>query len=173
MDCTEKWQFILMRWQIVVRNSTSLLLPQLLSDLPSLSSKASSLQKLGALRSVSSFGWWCIIITQLLYSALCILEVDLFLHFKLPLAILSWPQGHVKQASCRSVIAPCKLLSAPAHLHVHLLLWSSRPCMECESPSSVQVTQRQAGGILFLGPWAEDRVISRTVLAQHTVPGSR
>jgi len=37
----------------------------------------------------------------------------------------------------------------------------------------VQVTQRQAGGILFLGPWAEDRVISRTVLAQRTVPGSR
>lgn len=173
MDCTEKWQFILMRWQIVVRNSTGLLLPQLLSDLPSLSGKTLSFQKLGALMSVSSLGWWCIIITQLLYSALCISEVDIFLHFKLPLGILSWPQGQVKQASCSSVIAPCRLLSAPAHLNVLLLLWSPRPCVECESPSSVQVTQRQAGGILFLGPWAEDRVISRTVLAQHTVPGSR
>lgn len=112
VDCTGKWQLILMRWQIVVRNSTSLFLPQLLCDLPSLSSKALSFQKLGALMSASLVGWWYIIITQLLYSELCFLEVDLFLHFKLPVGILSWPQGQVKQASCRSVIAPCKLLSA-------------------------------------------------------------
>lgn len=127
-------QFILMRWQIV-RNSTSLLLPQLLSELPSLSSKALSLQKLGSLMSVSSVGRWHIIITQLLYSALCILEVDLFLHFKLPFGILSWPQGQVKQASCGSVTAPCKWLSAPAHLHVHLLLWSPSPAWSASPPA--------------------------------------
>lgn len=78
IDCSRKWRLPLrigssfeMRWQIVASDSTSLFLPQLLSDPPS-PAKLHLFQKWGALKSVSSAGWWCITIIQLLCSALSV-----------------------------------------------------------------------------------------------------